>query len=379
MSRPDIIQRPILDAARNGVTPRVKPMSDRGFLHLPSTDVAELFESLGVLGLRGPSLVQYVAWSDKAGIFSTLASKGTATAAEISSTCNLTPKGTQKLLTLLGSLGLVHQSPESGYTLSEMAAAYLVKGGPHYVGPALYNGVDQNIPLLFGFKNLTGRHKLREKLFARFNQMACTVMRRFFGLGSPHQLQNQQARNSTYGLAAVRTGLFAGVKHMVDIGGGTGTFSIPFACDYPDKKVTLVDLKEGLPNIRKYLERYGVEDKVELLGLDILQKPWKLPECDGIFLGNVLHGFPDQPSLMFLEESFRCLPPGGIIGIQEMLLDENKEGPLLPAFWNATYDLNQRTFGEIEALLKKAGFVELAVTPLRGRFSLITAKKPLTQ
>jgi 2-hydroxy-4-(methylsulfanyl)butanoate S-methyltransferase len=305
-----------------------------------------------------------------------LASKGTASAAEISSTCNLTPNGTQKLLTLLGGLGLVHQSPESGYTLSEMAAAYLVKGGSHYVGPALYEGVNQKH---VAFVSLTGRQKLREKLHARLNQMAFNVLRRFIGYGSPHRLQNQQARNSTYGLAAVRTGLFAGVKHMVDIGGGTGTFSIPFACDYPDKNVTLVDLKEGLPNIRKYLERCGVEDKVELLGLDILQNPWKLPECDGIFLGNVIHGFPDQPSLMFLEESFRCLQPGGIIGIQEMLLDENKEGPFLPALWNAREDCNQRTFDEIEALLEKAGFVELAVTPLPGRFSLITAKKPLAQ
>jgi ubiquinone/menaquinone biosynthesis C-methylase UbiE len=273
---------------------------------------------------------------------------------------------------LLAGLKLVQPGPEDKYALSELAAAYLVEGSPHYAGPALYDGLKRAVPLFF-LSRLTSRQKWKFSLLKR----VLRLMHHFSGFGSRYRLQNQQSRNSTYGLAAVRTGLFAGVKHMVDIGGGTGTFSIPFACDYPEKKVTLVDLKAGLPNIREFLVRCGVENRVELLGLDILQRPWKLPECDGIFMGNVIHGFSDKHCLMFLEESFRSLPPGGIIGIQEMLLDESKDGPFLVAYWNARTALTQRTYGEIESLLKKAGFTEPSVTPLRGRFSLITAKKPI--
>ncbi len=176
-------------------------------------------------------------------------------------------------------------------------------------------------------------------------------------------------------MTAVRSGHFDGLHHIADIGGGSGAFAIPLALDYRDLRITLLELPRALPYIKPFLERYAVQDRVELVGFNVHETPWPLAGCDGLLFGNMLHFCDDAECLVWLRESRRLLSEGGRVFLHEMLWDDEHDGPLLTALWNfwmATISGGrQRTAREIGALLDQAGFRMRTVEPTAGGFSLI--------
>lgn len=198
--------------------------------------------------------------------------------------------------------------------------------------------------------------------------------------GSPVRLSNQHARNLPACAAAVRTGEFANVRCLVDIAGGSGTLCIPLALEYSQMRIVLTELPRALPNVRPFLEEHGLENRIELLGVDVFSYPWPLPPCDGIFIGNFLHGFDDEHCRRVCPEAFERLTPGGRIWIHEMIWNENKDGPLMTAMCNATMRSGgagrQRTATELKSLLRSAGFIGSYVVPTAGAFALVAARKP---
>jgi hypothetical protein len=197
--------------------------------------------------------------------------------------------------------------------------------------------------------------------------------------GSEQRLRNQHARNLAACATAVRTGEFGSVSCLVDIAGGSGTFSIPFALENPRARVILAELPQALPNIRPFLREHSLESRVELLGMNVFEYPWKIPRCDGIFLGNFLHGFGDETCIRVCREAFDCLQPGGRIWIHELIWNPNKDGPLITAINNAGMRSGgagrQRTAAELNSILRSAGFSAPYVVPGAGAFALIVGRK----
>jgi len=198
--------------------------------------------------------------------------------------------------------------------------------------------------------------------------------------GRPERLLVQHSRNLPAAVVAVRAGHFTGVRHLCDIGGGSGVFAIPLALDYPDLRITLVELPRALPHIRRFLEQYRLAERVGLRGLNAHQTPWPPIGCDAILFGNFLHFCDDEECLQLLRESARQLPSGGRLFIHEMLWNDRKDGPLATALWNfwltSVSAGRQRTFGELAVLVRGAGFQEPTVVPTAGSFSLVTASIP---
>ncbi len=116
------------------------------------------------------------------------------------------------------------------------------------------------------------------------------------------------------------------------------------------------------------------------VGIDVFSYPWSPPPCDGIFIGNFLHGFRRRALQARLFEAFERLTPGGRIWIHEMIWNENKDGPLMTAMCNATMRSGgagrQRTAAELMSLLRSAGFISPYVVPTAGAFALVAARKP---
>ena len=83
--------------------------------------------------------------------------------------------------------------------------------------------------------------------------------------------------------------VFDGVKCIVDVGGGSGTFAIPFALDNPEASVLLLEHPTVAPFVTPYLQRYGVADRVTVIPMDVFQADWELDATDVVFLGNFLH------------------------------------------------------------------------------------------
>src|SRR5690606_24866721 len=140
-------------------------------------------------------------------------------------------------------------------------------------------------------------------------------------------------RNFAAAVAAVHSGMFKGLRHLVDIGGGSGAFAIPLALAQPDTALTLVELPRALPHVASFLKRHKVSHRVALLGLNVHELPWPISPADGMLFGNFLHFCSDEECISLLKEAHRILAPDGKLFIHEMVWNANKDGPLVVALW----------------------------------------------
>jgi acetylserotonin N-methyltransferase len=197
--------------------------------------------------------------------------------------------------------------------------------------------------------------------------------------GKPERLLVQHSRNFSASVVASESKHFQSIKHLVDIGGGSGVFAIPLALRYPQLRISLMELSRVVPNIESFLRPYGVTDRVSLVGHDMHKTPWPLMDCDAFLFANILHFCDDTECLNLLRESFRLLPTGGRVMLHEMLWNEQKTGPLVTAYWNfwliSVSAGRQRTEREFVELLVKSGFSEPVVEKTLGGFSLLVSHK----
>jgi acetylserotonin N-methyltransferase len=337
---------------------------------LPSVDLASLLERLGCkLITRDRSPLQYVAWAQKAGVFEALAAIGKAFGDELSAHTCLNGAGVDALLGVLCSLDLVTQDVGGRYALAPAGREYFLRASPFFIGDQLF-APRRGIPRQYTERHTSLKTRTASKLVLNLSPTL-----RF---GTMKRLDNQHARNLSAGIAAVQAGDFRGVHCLVDLGGGSGTFSIPLALKYRDMRIVLAELPQALKNVRRRLAQQNLLERIELVAVNVFVRPWRIPDCEGIFIGNLLHAFGDDNCLMVCREAYERLPAGGKIWLHEMTWNAGRAGPLVTSLWNATMRLGsgkQRSVDELVGLLSEAGFVESHAVPTAAAFTLISATK----
>jgi len=348
-----------------------RPPLQPGFT-VPTHDLTSVLESIGSkLYVRERTLVQYVAWSVHYGLFAFLDKSGPSTIAEAAAGTPLTESGADSLLGVLSALGLVSRSRDGRYALTPVAREFFLEESPYFVGDQL-EPVGPPIP----------RPYLRQRadFLTRVKMRLLTLQNPTLRYGTRARIENQHARNLGACAAAVRTGEFANVRCLVDIAGGSGAFSIPLALEYPAMRIVLTELPDALANVRPLLKEHGVDERVTLLPMNAFEFPWQIPECDGIFIGNFLHGFKDEACRRLCKESFDRLLPGGRVWVHEMIWNDNRDGPLITALWHAAMlsscSGGQRTASELSDLLRGAGFLDVRTVPTSGAFAMVCGRKP---
>jgi predicted O-methyltransferase YrrM len=323
-----------------------------GVLRTPTTDIAELSERLGrAWGVScGDSIAEYIAWSDAAGIFALLEAGDAVTADEAAASTVLNARGADALLGVLAGVGLVHRSSGGEYRATDLAREYLFPSSPYYAGVGLYLGCEKPVPAAF----------LRDGAAAP----AVATVAGATPWPVAARLRIQHSRNFAPSVIAARSGHFDGLRHVLDIAGGSGVLAIPLALDHPEMRITLVESRPTADLTRTMLQEYGVDRQVSVIGMDIFEDSWQRLGGDGVFLGNVLHGYDDAECVWLCRQSFNCLSPGGRILVHEVVFDEDRQAPLLAALWHANMiarraGAGQRTVRELMSLLQTAGFVDM--------------------
>jgi hypothetical protein len=334
-------------------------------LATPQTDPATFTDHLSqAWGVRsGASAAQYLAWSESTGLFALLSSHGCATVEDICAGTILSEDGIDSLLPLLSSFGLI-QRTNDGYQLTQLAEEYFLRESPFYVGPGLFLDCKKPLPPAY--------------MKSSSKPGAVSVFQPETHWDPALRLEVQHSRNFAPGVVAARSGRFEGIRHLVDIGGGTGTIALPFVLDHPEASVTLVDLPAGLNVVGAILKAYGVEKQVKLREMDVFADPWGFSACDGMLFGNFYHMFNDVQCGRLSRMCLESLAPGGRVFLHEVLFDESKAGPMIAALWNANMRViggRQRTASEFAGILHDSGFQDFHITPTAGRYSLIEAIK----
>lgn len=150
-----------------------------------------------------------------------------------------------------------------------------------------------------------------------------------------------------------------GRRRLLDLGGGPGAYAVYFCRHNPDLKAVVFDRPTTERFARAVADRYQLTQRVNFIGGDFNTD--QLPGgFDAVWLSQILHGeAPDQASGL-VERAAGTISSGGLMGIQEFMIDDDRRGPAQPALFALNMLLQTPggqayTLGEITAMMAGAG------------------------
>jgi len=121
-------------------------------------------------------------------------------------------------------------------------------------------------------------------------------------------------------------------SRVLDVGGGSGIYAIALAERTVGLRATVLEAPPVDTIARRSVAAAGLAGRVDVLSGDMFTAPWP-PNHETHLLSNVLHDWDESECRRLLASSARALPAGGRILVHDMLLDDDKAGPL----WAAEY------------------------------------------
>lgn len=169
-------------------------------------------------------------------------------------------------------------------------------------------------------------------------------------------------------------------RHILDIGGGPGTWSIAFLRAVPEARATLFDLPAVIPIAGKQFAEAKLSDRVTLVGGDYNTDT--LPDgADLAWLGAICHQNSRRQNRDLFANVHNALGNDGVIVIRDVIMEPCHTSPAGGALFAvnmlvATEAGGTYTFGEYSEDLNAAGFAEVELVH-RDEFmsSLIRAGK----
>jgi len=170
-------------------------------------------------------------------------------------------------------------------------------------------------------------------------------------------------------------------RNLLDVGGGSGTYTLAFLRAVPAMKATLFDRPEVTEMARQRLSAAGVLDRVTLAPGDFYRD--ELPHGhDLAFVSAIIHQNSPEHNLDLFMKVFRSLTPGGRIVIRDHVMEPDRTRPRDGAIFAvnmllATSAGKTYTYSEIESSLGQAGFTAIRLLQ-RGQHmdALVEACKP---
>ena len=167
----------------------------------------------------------------------------------------------------------------------------------------------------------------------------------------------------------------AGVRRVLDLGGGSGVYSIAFAKASPEVRCEILDVPQVVPLTIEYVNQAGVSAQVSLRAGDMLRGDFG-SGYDIIMLNAICHMFsPEQNGDIFFRAR-RALAPNGRLVVQDFILNPEKTGPQHAALFSlnmlvSTDSGASYSESEYREWMERAGFNAVSRIDLPGPSSLI--------
>jgi (2Fe-2S) ferredoxin/predicted O-methyltransferase YrrM len=167
----------------------------------------------------------------------------------------------------------------------------------------------------------------------------------------------------------------SGVRRILDLGGGSGVYSIAFANASPDIQCEILDVPEVVPIAIEYVQKAGVSSQVKVRPGNMLQDDLG-SGYDIIMLNAICHIFSEEQNRELFRRTHRALAPNGRLVVQDFILNPEKTGPQQAALFSLNMLVNTEagaSYSEPEyaAWMKAANFTEIQRINLPGPSSLI--------
>lgn len=281
---------------------------------------------------------------------------GEATAPVLATRLQLDLRGLTMLLNALASMGLLEKRGES-YTSTPFAAEYLAKSSPSYLGHIVMH----HHHLMESWSHLDKAVASGGPVRERVSHAADEEARESFEMGMFNLAMQVAPR------IVPRIDL-TGRRRLLDLGGGPGTYAIHFCLHNPELTAVVVDLPTTRPFAEKIIDRFGLSDRITFTDGDFIAQEIE-GRYDVAWLSHILHGEGPEGCAVMLDRAVAALEPGGLLLVQEFILDDTHDAPLFPALFSlnmlvGTPHGRAYSEGELKEMLTAAGLGDVRRIPL---------------
>lgn len=285
----------------------------------------------------------------KLNIFS-LIENGNDTVEKIAEETRASIKGIESLLNGLVSLGFLKKE-EGRFSNTDESSAFLVKGKPAYQG---------------------GYIQHTSNIIKDWLNLERSIIDGHPPVSSTSGIQGEDEQKTRSFIAAMDANAlpnakfivnkvdFSHSKNVLDMGGGSGAYSIELAKKYPDVHAIVVDLEPITRITAEYVERAGLSSRVKVRPGDYHENNWG-NDYDVVFLFAVIHQENPDVTLKILKNTHNSLAEGGRLVLSTFVLDEDRTSPPFSVTFALEMlvmmpDGHAYTLNEIGDLLTRAGF-----------------------
>jgi predicted O-methyltransferase YrrM len=171
---------------------------------------------------------------------------------------------------------------------------------------------------------------------------------------------------------AIETGR---VRRMLDVGGGSGIYSIAFARANPQLRADILDVPEVTPITQTYIDAAGLSDRIEVKNGDLRSDDFGTG-YDLVFLSAICHMLSPDENRDLVRRCAAALASDGQLVIQDFVLSADKTAPKIGALFSLNMLVNTAagsnySVEEYAAWMRDAGLSEVRQVPLPGPTSLM--------
>ena len=303
-------------------------MNKSSFTQAPDTDPTPIFESFRwryASNLLTAAVAHF-------GLFDRLAA-GPVDSDELRQLLGLEARSFVVLMTALQAMNLVQRNSKNQFEASPMSLEHLDSKQDFYVGDYLGLAADSPEVIDLVERLRTNRPSDIQNKGAAFiyragekSAMEQSDLARHFTLSL-----SGRARNVAPALAGQLD--LTGVRHLVDIAGGSGIYSLALLEKNPGLEITLVDLPEVLNIAREFAEKHPAKDRLDLVEGDMFE--WNPPKTAEAFLfSNIFHDWDVPECQMLMQKYTDALPRNGQLIVHDVFMNDTMDGPLAIALYS---------------------------------------------
>ena len=301
----------------------------------------------------------------------TFLSSGPKTAEELAQACNAHLPAVQLLLNACAVEGLLVVKGDH-YSNSAVAAGYLARNSPEFSA----NGFKYAENLYPAWGRLTdllrdGRPPMPAPVMLGENK---EVTRAFV------MAMHERAR----GIGSILPYLdLTGRRHLLDIGGGPGTYSVALVDKTPGLCATVLDLPGVVEVAQELVDASGYADRVRLRAGDYLKSDFGTG-FDVALLSGMMHRESPDSCRLLLRKTFAALDAGGMAIVSDVFFDdETKRTPPFTVYFALNMmltsdDGSAHAKTEMAVWMREVGFERIDVRdlPKPNAHSLVIGYKP---
>jgi predicted O-methyltransferase YrrM len=281
----------------------------------------------------------------------TLLAQAPLSAPEVAGRINGNAQALSTLLDAVAAMGLLSKKGRT-YRCEPPISQYLVEGSPNSVLPM----VRHMASLWTRWSRLTDIAKNGDAAKKDFNFSRDTKELKAF-INAMHVAGSPLAKKIAKAVDPSAS------RALLDVGGGSGTYTIAFLRAVPEMKATLFDLPEVIEMARERLNRENLLERTTLVAGSYYHD--ELPAGhDLALISAIIHSNSPEQNLDLYRKVFRSLNKGGRILVRDHVMAPNRIHPkdgaifainmLVGTSGGGTY-----TYKEIEEGLSQAGFARI--------------------